>query len=189
MPSRFLRWCDNTSKVTMAIPSDELLLAASANGDRDAFDRLASRYSGLLDAYFRRRLPDDGRVEELRQETLLALYSLLPSYRESGRFRSLLYSIAYRKLASARRSERPSVPLSELAAAKEPDPADLDLRAAIRELPGKLAEALLLTRFEGLTAREAGEALGCSAEAVRARVCRAKTLLAQRLNPSGWRKT
>ena len=185
MPSRFLRWCDNTSKVTMAIPSDELLLAASANGDRDAFDRLVSRYSGVLDAYFRRRLPDDGRVEELRQETLLALYSLLPSYRERGRFRSLLYSIAYRKLASARRSERPSVPLSELVAAQELGPADLDLRAAIRALPDKLGEALLLTRFEGLSALEAGEILGCSAEAVRARVCRAKSMLARRLRAPG----
>ena len=91
----------------MALPSDEFLLSAFARGDRDAFDRLTARYSGVLDAYFRRRLPDDGRVEELRQETLLALYALLPSYEEKGRFRSLLFSIAYRKLVSSRRSERP----------------------------------------------------------------------------------
>ncbi|HEY6930281.1 MAG TPA: RNA polymerase sigma factor [Thermoanaerobaculia bacterium] len=172
----------------MAIPSDELLLAACAKGDREAFGRLASRYSGALDAYFRRRLPDDGRVEELRQETLLALYSLLPSYTECGRFRSLLYSIAYRKLASARRSERPSAPLSEVVAAREPDPATLDLRSASRALPSKLGEALLLTRFEGLSAVEAGEILGCSAEAVRARVCRAKSLLARQLTPKGRRR-
>ncbi|HEX7252195.1 MAG TPA: RNA polymerase sigma factor [Thermoanaerobaculia bacterium] len=172
----------------MAIPSDELLLAACAKGDREAFDRLASRYSATLDAYFRRRLPDDGRVEELRQETLLALYALLPSYSERGRFRSLLYSIAYRKLASARRSERPLAPLSEDMASRELDPAALDLRSAIRALPDKLGEALLLTRFEGLSAQEAGEILGCSAEAVRARVCRAKSLLGRRLNSQGRRR-
>jgi len=56
----------------MAIPSDEFLLAAFARGDRAAFDWLAARYSGALDGFFRRRLPDDSRVEELRQERLLA---------------------------------------------------------------------------------------------------------------------
>ena len=81
----------------MTIPSDEILAAASARGDREAFDRLASRYGAELDGYFRRRLPDDGRVEELRQDTLLALLSLLPSYKERGRFRSLVYSIAARR--------------------------------------------------------------------------------------------
>jgi RNA polymerase sigma-70 factor (ECF subfamily) len=102
----------------MALPSDELLLAASARGDERAFEKLVARYSGLLDAFFRRRLPDDGRVEELRQETLLALHALLPSYRERGRFRQLVFSIAYRRLVSARRAERPRTPLSAEIAAK-----------------------------------------------------------------------
>jgi RNA polymerase sigma-70 factor (ECF subfamily) len=166
----------------MALPSDELLLAASARGDERAFEKLVARYSGLLDAFFRRRLPDDGRVEELRQETLLALHALLPSYRERGRFRQLVFSIAYRRLASARRAERPSTPLSAEIAATGPDQVALEVQAAVRALPEGLREALLLTRLEGMTAAEAGQILGCSAEAVRARVCRARTLLAQRLS-------
>ncbi|MGH9316329.1 MAG: RNA polymerase sigma factor [Thermoanaerobaculia bacterium] len=164
----------------MALPTDEILLAAFAKGDREAFDHLASRYAGLLDAYFRRRLADPGRVEELRQETLLALYSILPSYREKGRFRSLVFSIAYRKLASSLRSERSFASLpTELAAAPR-DAEAFEVRAAVDELPERLREALLLTRFEGLTALEAGEVLSCSADAVRARVYRAKTLLARK---------
>src|ERR1700693_2095565 len=134
----------------MALPSDEFLLSAFARGDRDAFDRLTARYSGVLDSYFRRRLPDDGRVEELRQETLLALYSLLPSYEERGRFRSLVFSIAYRKLVSSRRSERPAVALPEELPGGAPDAGAFEVRAAIAELPEPLREALLLTRFEGL---------------------------------------
>jgi RNA polymerase sigma-70 factor (ECF subfamily) len=173
----------------MALPSDEFLLSAFARGDRDAFDRLTSRYSGVLDSYFRRRLPDDGRVEELRQETLLALYALLPSYEEKGRFRSLLFSIAYRKLVSSRRSEKPVVALPEEMPAGTPDAGGFEIRAAVAALPEPLREALLLTSFEGLPAAEAGEILGCSADAVRARVCRAKSLLARRLNPASRRKT
>ena len=173
----------------MAVPSDEFLLSAFARGDGDAFDRLTARYSGVLDAYFRRRLPDDGRVEELRQETLLALYSLLPSYEEKGRFRSLLFSIAYRKLVSSRRSEKPVVALSDELPAGAQDAGAFEVRAAVETLPEPLREALLLTRFEGLPAAEAGEILGCSPDAVRARVCRARSFLARRLNPVTRRKT
>lgn len=163
----------------MTIPSDEVLVAASARGDQEAFRRLASRYGEELDGYFRRRLPDDGRVEELRQETLLAIFALLPSYRERGRFRSLVFSIAYRKLASSLRSERPREALTESLPARSADPDAFEARAAIARLPEGLREALLLTAFEGLRAAEAGEVLGCSAVAVRARVCRAKALLAR----------
>jgi RNA polymerase sigma-70 factor, ECF subfamily len=164
----------------MAIPSDEFLMASFTKGNRSSFDRLVSRYSSILDAYFRRRLPDDGRVEELRQETLLAIYSLGTSYREKGRFRSLLFSIAYRKLVSARRAEKPMEPVTdELAAPVAPD--SLPIRRALAELPEPLRETLMLKFFEGLTAAEAGEVLECSAEAVRARVFRAKSILARRL--------
>src|ERR1700682_2236993 len=148
----------------MALPSDEFLLSAFARGDRDAFDRLTARYSGVLDSFFRRRLPDDGRVEELRQETLLALYALLPSYQEKGRFRSLLFSIAYRKLVSERRQEHPAVELPEDLPTAGHDPAVYEIRSAVDALPEGLREALVLTRFEGLSSSEAGEVLGCSSE-------------------------
>jgi len=168
----------------MAVPSDELLLSAFSKGDREAFDRLTARYSGVLDSYFRRRLPDDGRVEELRQETLLAIYALLPSYREEGRFRSLLFSIAHRKLVSSRRSERDVVPISENLSDFSEGAGSLDVREALAALPEPLREALFLTRLDGLAAAEAGDVLGCSADAVRARVCRARTLVARRLSIS-----
>src|SRR6266567_6048680 len=129
----------------MALPSDEFLLAAFAKGDRDAFDRLTARYGSVLDAYFRRRLPDDGRVEELRQETLLALYSLLPSYEEKGRFRALLFTVAYRKLISARRQEHPAVELPMELPAAGHELAVFEIRSAVAALPEGLREALLLT--------------------------------------------
>jgi RNA polymerase sigma-70 factor (ECF subfamily) len=172
----------------MAIPSDEFLLAAFAKGDRAAFDRLAARYSDALDGFFRRRLPDDGRVEELRQETLLAIYSLLPSYWEQGKFRTLVFSIAYRKLASAFRAAKPAEPLSEAATIGATAPEVFEIRDAVHGLPEALREALLLTRIEGLSASEAGEVLGCSGEAVRARVCRARGLLARKLGTGSRRK-
>lgn len=172
----------------MTLPSDEFLVAASARGDDDAFGRLASRYGTVLDAYFRRRLPDDGRVEELRQETLLAIYALLPSYSERGKFRSLVFSIAYRKLASALREQGLSSALPENLPARESDPDAFEIRTAVLRLPEPLREALLLTAFEGLRAAEAGEVLDCSADPVRARVCRAKSLLARAFGPSSRRK-
>lgn len=166
----------------MALPSDDFLMAAFTKGDRSSFDRLVSRYSAVLDGYFRRRLPDDGRAEELRQETLLAIFSLAPSYCERGRFRSLLFSVAYRKLVSARRAWKPAEPISENLTGPAQDLESFSVRTALETLPEPLREALMLTYFEGLTSTEAGEVLGCSGDAVRARVCRARTALARRLN-------
>ena len=40
----------------------------------------------------------------------------------------------------------------------------------------------MLKYFEGLSAAEAGEVLGCSPEAVRARVYRARSILARQLD-------
>ena len=169
----------------MALPSDEFLMTAFTRGDRTSFDRLVSRYSATLDAYFRRRLPDDGRAEELRQETLLAIFSLAQSYEEKGRFRSLLFSIAYRKLVSARRAERLSEPMTENLVAPAEHPDSLSVRRALQELSEPLREALMLKYFEGLTSAEAGEVLGCSADAIRARVCRARSALARQLDETG----
>ena len=168
----------------------------SANGWRRSRRELVVGGTGAPLAFgvFRRRLPDDGRAEELRQETLLAIYALLPSYREEGRFRSLLFSIAYRKLVSARRSATESASRSDaIRAAAIPapqaDPIHFEIREAVAALPEGLREALLLTVFDGLTSEEAGDVLGCSADAVRARVCRGKSLLARRLNPSKGRRS
>ena len=166
----------------MALPSDDFLMAAFTKGDRSSFDRLVSRYSAVLDAYFRRRLPDDGRAEELRQETLLAIYSLASSYESRGRFRALLFSIAYRKLVSARRGEKLSEPIPENLPARAEDLESFSVRAALQDLPEPLRESLMLTYFDGLTSAEAGEVLNCSPDAVRARVCRARSALARRLN-------
>jgi RNA polymerase sigma factor (sigma-70 family) len=181
--------CDNYSSKRMnAISSDDLLASACAAGDADAFERIAKRYGAALDAFFRRRLPDDGRVEELRQETLLAVHRLLPGYRERGKFRSLVFSIAYRQLVSELRRRPRTVPLDDRVPAHQADPDRFEIHEAIRALPETLREAILLTRFEGFPAAEAGQLLGCSAEAVRARVCRAVSLLARRFHPPARRK-
>jgi len=58
----------------------------------------------------------------------------------------------------------------------------LEVRSELQKLPEPLREALMLKYFEGLSSAEAGDVLGCSAEAIRARVCRAKSILARRLN-------
>lgn len=173
----------------MSLPTDENLLAAARN-DREAFGELAARYGDLLDAYFRRRLPDDGRIEELRQETLLALFSLLPSYEERGRFRSLVFTVAHRKLASELRGKpaAPPLPLREDLADRRSTDDAFDIRAALAGLPETLKEALLLTAFDGLSSADAGDVLGCSPEAIRARVCRARTAIALALDPNRRRK-
>jgi len=58
------------------------------------------------------------------------------------------------------------------------------LEQAIAQLPRNLKEPLLLTVLEGLSHKEAADALGLSAKSVETRVYRARKRLAEQLAPT-----
>lgn len=56
------------------------------------------------------------------------------------------------------------------------------LRRALRELPDRYREAIILCDFHELTYLEAATALGCAVGTVRSRLHRARAMLARRLS-------
>ena len=59
------------------------------------------------------------------------------------------------------------------------------LDKAISELPNQLKEPLILTSFQGLSQKEAGELLGISPKAIETRVYRARAALLDVLKTAG----
>ena len=53
--------------------SDEALMAEFQGGSQEAFEELFARYRGPLYGFFRRRLQDGQRADDLTQETFLAV--------------------------------------------------------------------------------------------------------------------
>src|SRR5262245_35975875 len=76
------------------VRSDEQLMMEFQEGSKDAFTELFKRYRDPIYGFFRRRLQEAARAEELAQETFLALLRAAARYQPKALFRTYLYSIA-----------------------------------------------------------------------------------------------
>ena len=116
----------------------------------DALFRFALRLLGCRDD-----------AEDLVVETFVHAHRRWDAFRGKGSRRAWLYGIAVNRARMARRRARPTEALTDAIPQTGPDAMDLiALKDGIASLPPKRREAFLLVKGEGLTAREAAEALG-----------------------------
>src|SRR5271169_6120658 len=83
--------------------TDEQLMLAFQRGSKEAFTELFGRYREPIYGFFRRRLDDAARAEELAQETFLAVLRAMTRYEPRALFRTYLYGIAFMQLMAERR--------------------------------------------------------------------------------------
>ncbi len=78
-------------------------------GLREAFEQLFDRYRDPMWRFFRRRVADPARAEELAQDTFVAMLQGATRYEPRAPFRSYLFGVAYNILLAERRkaSRRP----------------------------------------------------------------------------------
>ena len=170
--------------------NDEDLMLAYAGGDASAFDELFKRYGTRLFNFLLRASGDRAMTEDLFQATFLHLHQARQNY-VAGTFKAFLFTIAANLLRDERsRAEHrrrtimdeetiEAIPAGNRIA--DSDPESLSearetteiIEAAIAQLPQGLREALLLSRYQGLSAREIALALGISEGAVKVRLFRA----------------
>lgn len=156
------------------------LMIASVAGDAGAYRALLHLSANRLRAYFRYRLSGrDADVEDLVQETLLAIHNKRASYSPSLPYTAWLHAIArYRLIDFLRRQgRREVVPLDDLPELGIDDDSDavhagIDIDRLLDGLPAKQAAAIRLTRIEGLSIREASERTGQSEPSVKVNVHR-----------------
>lgn len=167
-----------------------LWLRAQA-GDEAAYREALERIAARLRGYFRRRLfalPDD--VEDLVQETLLALHLRRGTYDPGLPVTAWVYAIARHKLVDLLRRRgrhealhQPWDDLDEGLHPSEPaeQPVRRDLARLLDALPAAQRLAIVLTRIEGLSVAEAAQRAGVSASALKVQVHRGLKRLAQRV--------
>jgi RNA polymerase sigma factor (sigma-70 family) len=97
------------------LTSDEDLMLQFQNGSREAFEELFARYRQPLYRFFRRRVPNEARADDLMQETFLAVIRARVRYEPRSLVRTYLYGIALKQVSAERRwqSRRPDSPLSD----------------------------------------------------------------------------
>lgn len=110
--------------------SDDVLLAAIAARDERALRALYERHAPWL-AVRLRRLMAASAVEDVLQETFLAVWKGAKSYRQTGEAGAWLWGIARRQAANwARKHDRPALALDLMGErpGRESDPADEVIR-------------------------------------------------------------
>jgi RNA polymerase sigma-70 factor (ECF subfamily) len=161
--------------------SDEELMLAFCRGSREAFDELFGRYRQPLFGFFRRRVTDAARAEELTQDTFVAVLRGAERWEPTALFRTYLYAIGL-KILSAERRKTAFRAMFLGTAAREPEArssldADVVMRDAVSRLERMDREVLLLREFEQMSYAEIGELLRLPVNTVRSRLFRARTAL------------
>lgn len=151
-------------------------------GDEAAYRTCLERIAVRLRAYLRRRLfdrPED--VEDLVQETLLALHLQRGTYDPAVPVTAWMLAIARHKLVDLwRRHGRreahhdaiDDVAEELLAAEPEEQGTQRDLERLLENLPQAQQQAIVLTKVEGLSVAEASRRTGASESAIKVQVHR-----------------
>jgi RNA polymerase sigma-70 factor (ECF subfamily) len=166
--------------------SDEQLMLEFQKGSREAFAELFERYRQPAYAFFRRRLRDPARAEELAQETFMAVLRGIEKYEPRATFRSYLYAIAFRQLSSERRRAAHAADQLEAEPVAAPH-ADICeeqwVRRAVEHLDPAHREVLMLREYEELGYDEIAALLRIPLNTVRSRLFRARMELKSLLSP------
>jgi len=176
-------------------PSDAELLAAIAAGDRGAFEVFYRRYAVWLVLRLRYRCADGALVDDVAQETFLAVWRGSAKYREqrSGDVPGWLWRIGSRRLIDALRGRAARQRLVSLIARRRwPDQPSAeeellvnvehgDVAGVLARLSPELRAVVQATVLDGLSTREAAVLLGIPVGTVKTRAMRARRQLRQEL--------
>jgi RNA polymerase sigma-70 factor (ECF subfamily) len=167
------------------------LLVLGLGGDSAAYHGFLKALGAHLRAYFRKRLfqrPDE--VEDLVQETLLAVHNQRHTYRSDQPLTAWVHAIARYKLVDMLRArasrEALTDPLDdelEVFAQSDTDAADAkrDLGKLLDTLPDKQRLPIVHVKVEGLSVVEASKLTGMSESAIKIGVHRGMKALAARI--------
>jgi RNA polymerase sigma-70 factor, ECF subfamily len=172
-----------------------LLLAAVERGDRHAFELFYRRHVPWLAVRLRYRCADQALVDDVVQETFLAVWRGSARYREvhGVDVAGWLWRIGSRRLVDALRGTGARERLVRLLARRRPgvEPsaeervldgvAHGDLAGALARLSPELRAVMQATVLDGLSTREAAVLLGIPVGTVKTRAMRARRLLREEL--------
>jgi RNA polymerase sigma factor (sigma-70 family) len=169
---------------------DEALLAAVGDASTSALHILYRRHSPWLAVRLRGRCNDPDVVNDVLQDTFVAVWKGADGFRGEGDVGAWLWGIAIRRLISRlRKHQRVSVPLSDHSVESEPAVEDAvlvgveygRLGPALASLSPELREVVQATILDGLTTRETARLLGIPQGTVKTRAMRARAQLRESL--------
>jgi RNA polymerase sigma-70 factor, ECF subfamily len=166
------------------------LIAACAQGDRDAFRELFLLYQDRVYSIALHYTGDHAAAMDIAQDVFVKLFSNLASFRGDSAFETWLYRMVANCCHDRHRKHRRLVALDE---SRLPEPGDRATEEAQRNqisrqvqqmvarLPEELRMTVVLRYTEGLSYEEIAAVLGCPGGTIASRLNRAHKELASRL--------
>ena len=158
------------------------------DGDAAAQTRLLRAIVPILTAFYRRRMNDNqGDIDDLIQETLIAVHTRRATYDRDRVFSGWLFAIArYKMIDHFRKNGRTcSIEgLEDILVAEgfeDTSNAEMDINRLLDELPAKQSAAIRATRIEGLSTTEAAERQNIGESDIKISVHRGLKALAARI--------
>jgi RNA polymerase sigma-70 factor (ECF subfamily) len=173
-------------------PDDDLLIRRAKRGDSSATDALLRRHYDSVRAVCHRIVINPADADDATQIALISIVRALPSFDGRSKFSTWIYRIATNAaLDEIRRIRRRPIPSpdgnmydSVRRDVSDPVDAQLDVSAALAQLPEDYRSAVVLRHIADLDYEEIAEVLGVPIGTVRSRISRGRSQLAQILgNP------
>ena len=179
--------------------ADVGLIADCQQGDSRAFRKVFEIYRDRVYALCRNMAGNEEDAEDLTQESFVWAFKNIGSFRAESAFGTWLYRIASNRCLGELRKRKPrfqSVEVMEeqnvvALTATGPDPEQQLVRkemvqrveAAVAELPESQRLIFVMGTQMGMRYREVGEIVGCSEDAVKVRIHRARKRVRDAIKP------
>ena len=161
-------------------------------GDAHDHRALLAALVPLLQAFYRRRMRDSAEdVEDLVQETLIAVHTRRNTYDPDRPFGAWLFAIARYKMIDHFRRRRLTCQIEDVEhiliaeGFEEASLARMDIDRLLDALPAKQAVAIRDTRLDGLSIQEAASRSGIGESDVKVSIHRGLRALAARVRGEG----
>ena len=170
---------------------DQRLLRQLRLGDRDAYIKVAERFKAEIWAYIYRLCGDRELAADICQETAIAIWRAAPEFMGIKALRSWVYRVAHNIYVDYRRKAGPRVISLDEMTHDVPAPcehnsittlaAKQSVARALRQLPEDLRLAIVLTKIQGLSSREAADVLQVPVGTLKWRVAHGLKALRERM--------
>jgi len=184
----------------LPVDQDTPLIRRFQEGDGSAFEELFIKYQSKVFNTAYRMLGNYEDARDMAQEVFIRAHKSLRRFRGDSRFYTWLYRITVNSCINKLKSQKPTVPFSDCDESWERTKSPLSwspnrgpikrleekelqryVQNGINSLPGRHRSVIGLRDIQGLRYQEIAEVLGCSLEAVRSSLYRARQELRREL--------
>jgi RNA polymerase sigma-70 factor, ECF subfamily len=173
----------NTATATpqIAVKAEARLVEQMFAGDEEAFNEIYKMFAPLVHGIVLARVPRD-EAADVVQEVFLLAYKNLHTLRDKNALGAWLAMIARNRATEFFRQAKPTEELPEELKGKDDSRAEArEILTAIRALPEKYRETLILRLVEGMTGQEIAERTNLTPESVRVNLHRGMKILRGKL--------